>query len=124
MITDEQYERLVADGRIKSEDLQSERAKNQAYTDRILDAACKATYQLSTGQRRSVHVDSCEELFNSFCELVDFDGAVSDDDMIRLEAEGRHRIIFINKSALDYVALPTHQFERGGVDASAAALDA
>ena len=37
MITDEQYEKLVADGAIKAEDLENERAKNQVKTDRILD---------------------------------------------------------------------------------------
>lgn len=122
MITDEQYEKLVADGRIKPEDLESERAKNQIETDRILNVARLTTYQLSTGQRRSVHVDDPENLFNAFYELVDFDGGISADDMIRLEAEGRHRIIFISKSALDYVAIPTHQFEEGRVEADAAAL--
>src|SRR6185437_4876451 len=35
MITDEQYEKLIADGVIKAEDLESERAKNQPETDLI-----------------------------------------------------------------------------------------
>jgi len=124
MITDAQYEKLVADGRIKADDLESERAKNQAETDRILEAAYLTTYQLSTGQQRSVYVDGPENLFNAFYELVDFDGGISTDDTIRLEAEGRHRVIFINKSALDYVAIPTHQFKEGSVEATAVALDA
>jgi len=38
-----------------------------------------------------------------------------------LEAEGRHRIVFINKSALDYVMIPTHQLKEGRVEAIAAA---
>jgi transcriptional regulator with XRE-family HTH domain len=37
MISDEQYEKLVADGVIKAEDLENERAKNQVETDLILD---------------------------------------------------------------------------------------
>jgi transcriptional regulator with XRE-family HTH domain len=124
MITDEQYEKLVADGCIKAEDLESERAKNQVEADRILNMAHMTAYQLSTGQRRSVYVDDPENLFNAFYELIDFDERISADDMIRLKAEGRHRIIFINKSALDYVAIPTHRFKEGSVEADAAALDA
>lgn len=123
MITDEQYEKLVADGLIKAEDLERERAKNQAETDQILDAARLTTYQLSTGKRRSVHVYDPEDLFNALYELIDFGESTSTDDMIRLEAEGRHRIIFINKDALDYIAVPTHQFSNGAIEANAAALD-
>jgi transcriptional regulator with XRE-family HTH domain len=123
MITDEQYEKLVADGRIKAEDLERERAKNQAKTDRILNAALRTTYQLSTGQQRSLYVDSSESLFDAFYELIDFEGGISADDMVRVEAEGPHRIIFINKSALDYVAIPTHQLNEGRVERDAEALE-
>jgi transcriptional regulator with XRE-family HTH domain len=124
MITDEQYEKLVSDGAIKAEDLENERAKNQIETDLILEMSFKATYQLSTGQRRSVNVYEPEELFNAFYELTDFDGDEPADGMIRLEAEGRHRIIFINKNALDYVVIPSHRYEEGRIEASAADLDA
>jgi transcriptional regulator with XRE-family HTH domain len=123
MITDQQYEKLVADGLIKVEDLERERAKNQGKTDQILNMALKTTYQLSTGQRRSVYVDRPESLFDAFYELIDFDGSISVDEMIRLEAEGRHRIIFINKGALDYVAIPTHSFEEGRVERNAEELE-
>ena len=123
MITDEQYEKLVADGRIKAEDLETERAKNQVKTELIQNMALTTTYQLSTGQRRNVYVDGPEELFDAFYELIDFSGDVSADGMIRLEAEGSHRIIFINKSALDYVAIPTHQLNAGRVERDAEALE-
>jgi transcriptional regulator with XRE-family HTH domain len=123
MITDEQYEKFVADGDIRAEDLESERAKNEVETARILDAAQKTTYQLSTGKQRSVYVDRSEKLYEAFYELIDFGGGGSADDMIRLEAEGRHRIIFINKAALDYVAIPTHQFEEGSIERTAEDLE-
>jgi transcriptional regulator with XRE-family HTH domain len=122
-ITDEQYEKLVADGNIKAEDLESERAKNQITTNLIHNMALETTYQLSTGQRRSVYVDRPEELIDAFYELIDFDGGMSADDMIRVEAEGSHRIIFINKSALDYVSIPTHRLNEGRIERDAEALD-
>jgi transcriptional regulator with XRE-family HTH domain len=123
MITDEQYQELVAQGRIKPGDLEKERAKNKKETDRIFRTALDITYQLSTGQQRSAYVDSPEKLFNAFYDLTDFDGGDPADDMIRLEAEGRHRIIFINKSALDYVVIPTHKYNEGRVESHAAELD-
>lgn len=123
MITDEQYEKLVSEGAIKSEDLQSERTKNQAKTNLILKLSSRTTYQLSTGQQRNVYVDGSLELYNAFYELIDFDGGELN-DCIRLEAEGRHRIIFINKNALDYVTIPTHQYQEGRVEANAEDLDA
>ena len=108
---------------IKAEDLEG-RAKNKAETDLILSMAHMTTYQLSTGQKRNVYIDSPENLYNAFYELTEFDGGISADDMIRLEAVGRHRIVFINKTALDYVMMPIHKFDQGRVEADAAALDA
>ena len=124
MITDEQYEKLVADGLIKVEDLDGERAKNQAETDWIMNLATKATYQFSAGgKQRSITVDSSESLYEAFYEMIDFSDSIPPDGMIRWEAEGRHRIIFINKRKLDYVAIPTHKYEEGRVERTAEKLD-
>jgi transcriptional regulator with XRE-family HTH domain len=123
MTTDSQYERLVAEGRIPAEDLESEREKNQLETDRIFSLATLTVYQLSTGERRSVHFDSPEHLYDAFYDLVEFGGDIEHDGMIRLEVEGRHRIVFINKASLDYVAIPTHKFCEGKLEADAEALE-
>ncbi|EIC27897.1 MULTISPECIES: helix-turn-helix domain-containing protein [Methylomicrobium] len=122
MITDDQYGKLVADGLIKSEELESEKDKNQKETDRIFDLAMKLTYQLSSGQRRSVDAVGAEALFEAFYPLVDFDGEL-DNDLIRLPIAGWHRIVFINKNALDYVMLPTHRFDQGRMEMDAEMLD-
>lgn len=123
MITDEQYAALVAEGHIGPEALESERTKNQKETDRIIKLATHTTYQLSSGQRRSVLVDTPEALFNAFYELTDFEGGDAADDMVLLSAEGWHRTIFINKGALDYVMIPTHQYIQGRIDADSRELD-
>jgi transcriptional regulator with XRE-family HTH domain len=123
MITDEEYDGLVADGKIKADELEAERAANQADTDLILDLAHKTTYQLSSGQLRSVYVDRSKNLFDALYDLTDFDGGEPADDLIRLEAEGWHRIVFIGKSALDYIIVPTHRYNDGKVDAEADDID-
>jgi transcriptional regulator with XRE-family HTH domain len=123
MITDEQYEQLVRDGKIKPEDLESERKKNQEETDGIFQLASTTIYQLSTGRRRDVYIDDEKNLYNAFYELIEFDGDQPADDMILLPAEGRHRTIFISKSALDYISIPTHQYEAGSVESAAVSLE-
>ena len=123
MITDEQYDKLVADGLIELEELENERTKNQAKTDLIMSAAKDVTYQLSTGQRRKVYVDDRKQLFSCLMGLVEFGDSETTCNMLRLEAEGRHRIIFINKSAVDYIIIPTHQYEEGSIEETASDLD-
>jgi transcriptional regulator with XRE-family HTH domain len=123
MITDEQYSQLIADGRIKPESLETEREKNTGETEKIFSLATYVTYQLSNGRRRDVYFDTDDEIYNAFSELVEFGGGEPSDDMILLRAEGRHRAIFINKSALDYVSIPTHRYEAGDLETTAASLE-
>jgi hypothetical protein len=70
-----------------------------------------------------VYIDNHEDLYSAFCELIEFDGDEPADDMILLTAEGRHRIVFVNKGALDYVSIPTHKYEAGRVEVAAADLE-
>jgi len=53
MITEEQYAQLVADGMIKPEDLEAEKTRNQAETDRICALATQIVYQFSNGKRQT-----------------------------------------------------------------------
>lgn len=123
LITDEQYEKLVADGLIKAEDLEAEKAKNTALTENIFEMATSVVYQLSTGQRRTVNVTYCE-LYEAFSDLVDDDGENFDEDSsIILQSEGYHRAVFINPDAVDYISIPTHLLMKSRDDISAAMLD-
>lgn len=121
MITDEQYEKLVAEGKIRPEDLEKEREINQKETDKIFNLATTTTYQLSTGQRRSENVEA-EDLFRAFYELTDFDGEV-DESMVHLSISHWHRVAFINKNAFDYIMLPTHRFIEGRTEVDAKELE-
>lgn len=123
MISDEQYAELLADGSIKAEDVEREKAKNQAITDRIFRAASTTSYQLSTGVRRDVYFRSSKEIYRAFSDLVECIESAPIDVMIVVQSEGYDRAIFINKYALDYVSIPTHHYEEGEVDAMAAELE-
>lgn len=125
MITDAQYKELVADGRIKAEDLEEERKNNTDDTDRIFELANNIIYQLSTGERRSVFIEgSDEDVFGAFYPLIDFGDMHEDDEMILFSNAGYHRTIFINPLALEFVSLPTHKFEAGSLEIEAETLDA
>lgn len=123
MITDEEYKKLVADGIIKPEDLDKEREKNQAKTDKIFDIAIMTTYQLSTGQKRKVYIDQEDEIFKAFFTLTDFGEDDVTDDLIHILAEGRDRVIFINKNTLDYIVIPSHRYLQGRTELDAEYLD-
>lgn len=81
-------------------------------------------YQLSSGARRGICVHEPRDLYRAFYELIEFDGGEPADDMIVFPVEGPHRTVFINKSALDYVMLPAHQFVAGRTESEAEELDA
>jgi transcriptional regulator with XRE-family HTH domain len=57
MITDEQYTEMVADGRIKPEDLEAEKEKNWKKTEQFFSYASLTRYQLSTGKQREVYLN-------------------------------------------------------------------
>jgi hypothetical protein len=107
---------MVAEGRIKPDELASMRERDQKKTAGIFELATKTTYQLSCGRRRHVYLHDLETAFSAFCELTDFGGG-DPDKMIEVSVDGAHQAIFINKDALDYVMTPTHQYLRGKTDA-------
>lgn len=123
LITDEQYEELVAVGHIKPEALEDEREKNARTTGEIFEMATSVVYQLSTGQQRRVNVTDCE-LYEAFSDVVDGDGGHFDENSsIILQSEGYHRAVFINPDAVDYISIPTHLLEKSSDNISAAMLD-
>jgi len=112
MITDEQWDKLVADGRVKPEELETEKAARAADTAEILALAHTVTIQLSNGKRREIEYVDCN-LFECWERFEDEHYPYSDPDpgLIRLPYEGYHQTVFLNPEALDYVSFPTHKVE-------------
>ncbi len=123
VITEEQYDKLAADDAIDQERLASDQESIMATTALAFKTACAVTYQLSTGQKRDIDVEDREAMYEAFVELVEMDDEGHENNMILWNVSGSHRTIFINKDAIDYVILPTHQYISGRVDSNAAALD-
>ncbi|MGY3482889.1 transcriptional regulator with XRE-family HTH domain [Bradyrhizobium sp. USDA 4011] len=112
MITDEQWDKLVADGRVKQEELETEKAARAADTAEILALAHTVTIQLSNGKRREIEYVDCN-LFECWEQFEDVHYPYSDPEpgLIHLPYEGYHRTVFLNPGALDYVSFPTHKVE-------------
>jgi transcriptional regulator with XRE-family HTH domain len=122
MITDGEYQELVADGRIKPEDLESEKEKNWEKTERFFSYANLTRYQLSTGKCREVYLNE-GELYSAFWAFADdLDGEIAG-DLIRIEYENEDQYIFLNRNAFDYIMMPTHKFEAGQIDQAAEEID-
>lgn len=120
MITDEQFDDLVAKGVIKPEDLATEKAARAVETDEIMALAHTVTVQFSTGKRREIGYVDCN-LFECIEPLIDvhYPYGGSDDDepnMIRLPYEGYHHTAFFNPDTLDYISFPTHKIEEDEVE--------
>jgi transcriptional regulator with XRE-family HTH domain len=120
MITDEQYEKLVADGLIKPEDLESEKAKNAATIERILERAREVVYQISVGPHRTISISSYDArvVFDAFYRFIEPDAEDSlDGGLCCFPSEGYHRTSFINPNAIDYISIPAHIYDEGEIDA-------
>ncbi|MGQ3671647.1 hypothetical protein ACT6QG_04545 [Xanthobacter sp. TB0136] len=118
MITDEQFDELVAEGAIKPENLAIEKATRAAETDEIVALAHTVTVQFSTGKRREIAYIDCN-LFECIEPLIDIHypyGQNDEPNMICLPYEGYHRTAFFNPDALDYISFPTHKIEEGEVE--------
>jgi len=119
MITDEQFDDLVAKGAIEPEDLATEKTARAAETDEIVALAHTVTVQFSTGKRREIaHVDC--NLFECIEPLdIHYPYSGNDDNepnMIRLPYEGYHRTAFFNPDVLDYISFPTHKIEADEIE--------
>lgn len=118
MITDDQFDELVAKGVIKPEDLEIEKAARAAETDEIMGLAHTVTIQFSTGKRREFAYVDCN-LFECIEPLIDAHypyGGANEPSMVRLPYEGYHRTVFFNADILDYISFPTHKIEEGEVE--------
>jgi transcriptional regulator with XRE-family HTH domain len=100
-------------------------AQSQRDQQRVLDAASKITYQLSTGQRRTMRFfnEDLGQLLN-LVECLHPRAEIGDHGLIRITEEGNsHRVVFINPVALDYISLPTHRYDAAVLGLDAKALD-
>lgn len=123
MVTDDQYEKLVAEGRIPADQLEMEKEKNEKITQDIFMLALNAKYQLSTGVIRTLPAYDKDAVYNSMCEIIDLNGEDTLDNMIIFPAEGGHQTAFIAHDALDYISIPTHKYEAGSIEAASDFLE-
>ncbi|MBN9541575.1 MAG: helix-turn-helix transcriptional regulator [Alphaproteobacteria bacterium] len=84
----------------------------------VLKATTHITYQLSNGQRRSVHAPlDAENVFEAVYSVTIFGDQDPDEDgvnsMLILQMPDAAQSAFINPRALDYIIVPTHKYRDG-----------
>jgi transcriptional regulator with XRE-family HTH domain len=109
MVTEEQWEKLVADGSIKAEDLEAEKSARAADTAEIYAVSHTVTIALSSGKRRDIGYTDCDlyECWEQFDDIDEDDA----EGLIRIPVEGYHQTVFVNPSDIDFVSFPTHKIE-------------
>lgn len=113
MITDEQFDELIAEGSIQPFELKTEKAARAAETDEIMALAHTVIIQFSSGTQREITDIDCN-LFECIEPLIDghypFRGS-EEPNMIILPYAGHHRTAFFNPDMVDYISFPTHKIE-------------
>ena len=126
MITDKQYQKLVADGRIEPRNLAGELENNDRETKQILKTSTHLTYQLTSGRIREVHISDPSILapFEPFSDPIIADAyADGENHIIAFDAEDYARKIFLNMKAVDYVLLPSHMLQAFRIEEAASLID-
>lgn len=116
VITDGQFDELVAKGLIKPRNVAVENVARAAQTDEIMALAHTVTIQFSTDRRREITYTDYN-LFECIEPPVDVHypyGGNGDDEpiMIMLPYEGYRRTVFFNRDMLDYISFPISRIER------------
>jgi hypothetical protein len=125
--SDEEFARLVAEGRLKPENLEHAKAAEDKHREKLFEAATQCVYQLSNcGVRRKFHCYDDTNLYNAVWNFVECDDGDDDEslpDMIRFALEGSHRILFINRLGFDYISLPSRILKQAWLDAREKEID-
>ena len=103
-------DQMIARGELTAAD--RERAIRNA--DELYTRATCVTWQLSSGDRRDERADEDASIFDAFVDLRDHADDLN--GLIFFPAEGYHRSIAINPSAVDFIWVPTHRFKNGELD--------
>lgn len=112
-LTEDQLDRLVADGHVLPEDRERVGAETAERSSEFMDRATTVCWQLTSGQLRRETATESEILYEVFCSFTPDDDDALLEHVIYLPLEGYHRTIVITVSALDYISIPKHKFNEG-----------
>ncbi|MBB5371653.1 MULTISPECIES: helix-turn-helix transcriptional regulator [unclassified Janthinobacterium] len=110
-LSEEDLNDLVAKGHVTEDSRAEVREEADKRTAAFYARATTVTWQLSSGKKRQEYIDSNQTISDMFSMLE----RAADDEkhMICLPAEGYHRSIFINPTAIDFISVPAHKLRDG-----------
>lgn len=82
----------------------------------IFDLASTITVRFSNGVERKFGEYDEQAIFYAFNDVFN-PGEADEDTMIQFSPHGYHRFMFFNRSAVDYISVPTHWWENARIRA-------
>lgn len=117
-LDDADLDKLFANGSIKLEDRDRVKQKAAETAELYASRARDITWQIPGHRSRCISIDENKDLYETFCILM----LSNEHEMLHLAPEGYHREIFLNLSAIDYIAAPAHKFREGELQSAAEEL--
>jgi hypothetical protein len=94
-------------------------------TEKFRERVSTIIWQFSSGQLRhhegDVEGNEARLLYDAFSVMGE--GIYDFDDLIYLPVEGYYRSIWIRKSEIDYISIPTQKYSEGALEYAEEALD-
>lgn len=105
------------------ETLKAARDKHSAFVQQLFEIASDVIVRHSNGTRRRIGMFDDEHVYELISSLAEEKIVENEPPLIIFPSEGYHRTSFINRSAIDYISVPTHRFELGETEINAQILD-
>ena len=117
-LDDADLDELIANGSIKPEDRDRVKQKAAETAELYASRAHDITWQIPGHRSRCISINENKDLYETFCILM----LSNEHEMLHLAPEGYHREIFLNLSAIDFIAAPAHKFREGELQSAAEEL--
>ena len=115
LFDDSELDELIANGSIKPEERSAVKKAAEETAELYLARARDITWQIPGLCSRCISVYESRDLYEAFYDLQ-WSG---EQEMVRLASEEYYYEIFLNTSAIDYIAAPAHKFHEGELQSAA-----
>lgn len=119
VLDDNALDELIANGSIPPEKREHVQAEIAQLTTQLVSRACHVIWQIPGLPSRCATIHDNKALHEAFSMFM----LHNEQDMLHLAPDGYHREIFLNLSALDFIAIPAHKYRRGGLESTIEEMD-
>ncbi|WP_088677217.1 helix-turn-helix transcriptional regulator [Rhizobium sp. R339] len=108
----EVIEQDLASGKVTQEQVDEVNKLVEKTLDEAERLSFRCVYQLSSGARRELSIESERKMYDAFSDI--FDGKYIPEFGARyIQAVPYHHYLFLNPAAVDFISVPTHRYQIG-----------